>query len=392
MRGRQTGGAWVLGIVLALANGAAQAVVIDVGSATGAPGDLVSIDVGLSVEGSAVLATQNRIDFTRQAFVAARGDGVPDCRVNPDIDKNATAFRFLPIDCDPAVDCSGVRAFVLAFDNLDPIADGSRLYSCNVRIAADAAAGAYPLANTELGASAAAGVLLPTTGSAGEVTVVPPPVARVVIGSGGGQPGDTVQVGVALSLLDPAAEVAGVQADVAFDPVTPVRATAEGRPDCTVTDAVAAGIDAFAFLPVACTPGSDCTAVRALVFSPTSTEPIPDATVLFSCAVAIAANAPIGDYPLVAGELLGSDPDGGALSLVGVDGAITVAVPPPAACAGDCDASGDVSINELLLGVNILVGNAGPAQCPAMDVNGDGAVAVNELVQAVNVALGACPQ
>lgn len=392
MRGRRFGGALLLGAAMTLTAGPVPAVVIDVGSASGAPGDLVPIDVGLSTEGSAVLATQNRIDFTRAAAVAARGDGAPDCAVNPVIDKNATAFRFLPLGCDPDTDCAGVRVFVLAFDNLEPIADGSRLYSCNVRIAADAGAGTYPLANAEVGSSAAGGLLLPTTGTPGQVTVVPPPVARVVIGSAQGEPGDTVQVGVTLSLIDPAAEVAGVQADVGFDTATPVVATPSGQPDCTTNDEISSGVQSFVFLPSGCTPGSDCAGVRAFVFSLDNVSPIPDGTLLYTCAVGIGAAAPAGTYPLTAGDQLGSDPAGGALPLLGVDGAITVdAPPPPPACAGDCDGSGDVSINELLLGVNILVGSAAPGQCLAMDADADGTVAVNELIQAVNVALAACP-
>lgn len=392
MRGTRLGGALLLGSVVTLTAGLARAVVIDVGSASGAPGALVSIDVGLATEGSAVLATQNRIDFARAAAVAARGDGGPDCAVNPAIDKNATAFRFLPLGCDPDADCTSVRVFVLAFDNLDPIADGSRLYSCNVRIAADAAAGAYPLANAEVGSSAAGGLLLPTTGTPGQVTVVAPPVARVVIGSAQGEPGDTVQVGVTLALIDPAAEVAGVQADFAFDAATPVVATQSGQPDCTTNDEIGSGVQSFVFLPSGCTPGSDCAGVRAFVFSLDNVSPIPDGALLYTCAVAIGAAAPAGSYPLTAGDLLGSDPDGGALALLGVDGAVAVAEPPPPpACPGDCDGSGDVSINELLLGVNILVGSAAPGQCPAMDANADGTIAVNELIQAVNVALAACP-
>ena len=392
MRGTRLGGALLLGAIVVSTAGLARAVVIEAGSATGAPGEVVSIDVGLSTEGSAVLATQNRIDFTRQAFVAARGDGAPDCAVNPAIDKNATAFRFLPLGCDPAADCVSVRVFVLSFDNLDTIADGSRLYSCTIRIAANAGAGTYPLAMEEVGSSAAGGVLLPTTGLSGGVTVVPPPVARVVIGSAQGEPADTVQVGVTLALIDPTAEVAGVQADFAFGPATPVVATVSGQPDCTTNSEISSGVQTFTFLPMGCTPGGDCAGVRAFVFSLDDTSPIPDGTLLFTCAAAIGAETPAGVYPLVAGDALGSDPDGGALPLLGVDGAITVdQPPPPPPCAGDCDGSGDVSINELLLGVNVVIGSAAPGQCPAVDVDEDGGVTINELIQAVNAALGGCP-
>ncbi|MFN8643428.1 MAG: hypothetical protein U0802_17860 [Candidatus Binatia bacterium] len=393
MRGRRIGGALLLGAMVASTADVARAVVIGVGSVAGAPGDVVSIDVGLSSQGSAVLATQNRIDFTRQAFVAARGDGAPDCAVNPAIDKNATAFRFLPLGCDPDVDCASVRVFVLAFDNLDPIADGARLYTCQVRIADGAADGSYPLTNGEVGSSAAGGVLLPTSGTSGAVTVVRPPAARVLIGDAEGLPGETVQVDATLSLLTPAAEVAGVQLDFSFDPATPVAATPSGRPDCTVNSQLGAGGQTFTFLPMGCAPGDDCRGVRAFVFSLVDPQPIADGTLLFSCALRIGADTPAGVYPLVAGDASGSDPAGGIVPVLGADGAITVdEPPPPPACAGDCDGGGEVSINELLLGVNILVGNAGVGQCPAADSSGDGSVTVNELVQAVNAALVGCPR
>ncbi len=64
--------------------------------------------------------------------------------------------------------------------------------------------------------------------------------------------------------------------------------------------------------------------------------------------------------------------------------------PPVAACAGDCDGDATVSINELITGVNIALGNSPASACPAFDGNGDGEVAINELIAAVNVALAGC--
>lgn len=392
MRGRRFGGALLLGVAWLATAGAVEAVVITAGSASGAPGATLAIDVTLASEGAAVLATQNRIDFTRQAYVAAGADGSPDCAVDPAIDKNATAFRFLPLGCDPARDCASVRAFVLSFDNLAPIADGARLYTCAVRIAPDAPAGDYPLILAELGASAAGGVLLATTGVDGVVTSVPPPVARVVIGAAEGEPGDVVQIAVTLSLIDPAAAIAGVQADFTFDPATPVSPTQNGQPDCTVNEEIGQTVPGFSFLPPSCVPGGDCVGVRAVLLSLAPSAPFADGALLYTCAVAIAGDAAPGVHPLVAGEVAGSDPEGAAVPLVGADGAVAVATPPlPPPCVGDCDGSGEVSINELLTGVNILVGSVPLTQCAAMDANDDGSVAINELVQAVNVALGRCP-
>ncbi len=155
---RQALSAAVVAVVLLASP--AGAVTIGVSSVTGVPGQRLVVQVALASEGKEVLATENRLDFTRAAFVAARGDGEPDCAVNPAIDKGATAFRFLPLGCDPETECTSVRAFVLSFTDRDPIDDGAVLYTCMVQIANDAAAGTYPLTLTELGGSDAAGVFL----------------------------------------------------------------------------------------------------------------------------------------------------------------------------------------------------------------------------------------
>ncbi|MDX2170698.1 MAG: YncE family protein [Deltaproteobacteria bacterium] len=64
---------------------------------------------------------------------------------------------------------------------------------------------------------------------------------------------------------------------------------------------------------------------------------------------------------------------------------------PPSGCAGDCSGDGEVTINEIILGVNIALGAAAVDECPAFDGNGDGDVAINELIAAVNAALTGCP-
>src|SRR5205807_1604020 len=64
-------------------------------------------------------------------------------------------------------------------------------------------------------------------------------------------------------------------------------------------------------------------------------------------------------------------------------------------CVGDCDASGLVTINELIRMVTISLES--PTQdtspCMAGDGNHDGKITVNEIIQAVNNDLsGTCPQ
>ncbi len=60
-------------------------------------------------------------------------------------------------------------------------------------------------------------------------------------------------------------------------------------------------------------------------------------------------------------------------------------------CVGDCNNDNEVTINELITGVNIALGNSLVETCPAFDVNDDGEVTINELISAVNNALNQCP-
>lgn len=65
--------------------------------------------------------------------------------------------------------------------------------------------------------------------------------------------------------------------------------------------------------------------------------------------------------------------------------------PLAAQCAGDCDGSGVVTVDEVLAGVNIALGNAPLGTCPAFDANGDQRVTVDEILAAVANALNGCP-
>ncbi len=61
------------------------------------------------------------------------------------------------------------------------------------------------------------------------------------------------------------------------------------------------------------------------------------------------------------------------------------------ACVGDCDGDGEISISELVLGVNIALTAQPIASCPSFDRDGSGEVTIDELLAAVNVAFGGCP-
>ena len=61
-----------------------------------------------------------------------------------------------------------------------------------------------------------------------------------------------------------------------------------------------------------------------------------------------------------------------------------------AQCVGDCNGDGEVTINELILGVNIALGSTPVSACEAF-ANGEGVVDIAQLIKGVNNALNGCP-
>jgi hypothetical protein len=78
------------------------------------------------------------------------------------------------------------------------------------------------------------------------------------------------------------------------------------------------------------------------------------------------------------------------VTLVAITSMLAGATAAQLSCTGDCNADGTVSINELIRGVNIALGNVEPSECDSFDDNGDGQVSINELVRAVSNALTDC--
>jgi len=63
----------------------------------------------------------------------------------------------------------------------------------------------------------------------------------------------------------------------------------------------------------------------------------------------------------------------------------------PVTCAGDCDAHGTVTSDELVTGLDIALGHLPTQSCPGLDGNNDGRVTVDELLKAINAAVTDCP-
>jgi hypothetical protein len=80
---------------------------------------------------------------------------------------------------------------------------------------------------------------------------------------------------------------------------------------------------------------------------------------------------------------------GGELAVIGVPGAIVITVPVP--CVGDCNGSETVTIEELIRGVQIVLGNQPVSNCPSLDRSGTGTVSISDMINAVNNTLDGCP-
>lgn len=435
-RNRRAAAGLVLGWILA---GAAHAVVIRVGDAGVPPGGSTAVDVRIETEGVNVVGCANTIEFAPPLAITF-------CEANPAAGREATSFTFLPEGCAIGTTCTSVRATVLSLVNLDPIPDGTVLYTCDVDVGAGATPGQdLPLACTEPEAANESGTPVPAECADGHVRVAtpppptptvtgtppPPPTATIAppspshthtprpqatpvirVATVTGLPGGVVDVPVFLDAESSA--VAATENVLTFDPRAPIL-------DCERNPAIGREATAFGFRPPDCTPGIDCTSVKAIVLTFALPDAIPDGSELYRCTAVLAAGVPAGASLPVLCTLPGaSDPEGRPLAAGCADGAIEVALPPtasptptstatstptvtntrtptptatpkPPPCPGDCDGDDMVNVDELIRSVALALGRPAPG-CDAADLDGDGTITIDELIRAVRSALDGCPE
>ncbi len=145
-------------------------------------------------------------------------------------------------------------------------------------------------------------------------------------------------------------------------------------------DDIAGGNAIYPQLPATSTPTP--TSSPTVTFAPTSTrtacatpQPTPTPQATASATVTVSSTPVASATPTTA---LASTP-----SPTG-----TIA---PLPCVGSCDGQPDVTIDGLIIAVNITLGVAQLSTCPSFDANGDDAVTIEELVQAVANSLSGCP-
>jgi hypothetical protein len=227
--------------------------------------------------------------------------------------------------------------------------------------------------------------------------------ATIAVGAAHGAPGTTVTI--AVSLITEGLPIVATQNEIQYDPHTVVQARSNGAPDCRVNPDINKDDSRFQFRPPGCAAG-ECRGVEAFVFG-FNFDTIPDG-VLYTCRIGIAAGA-LGPYTLANVGVRASDAQGGLLPVVGTNGVVLVAplqsptptltpsrtpsptiTPTPAPCAGDCGRDGHVTVDDLVTGVSIALGNLPLTVCGTFDTNDDLQVTVDELVDGVNKALNGC--
>jgi len=143
----------------------------------------------------------------------------------------------------------------------------------------------------------------------------------ILVGSASGSPGEVVKIEV---VLGTDMDISDVTLVVDYDSPIAVQADSSNRPDCTVNPAINKPNSQFVFMPLGCATSGDCTSVDVGITSLSSSDPIPNNSVLYTCQVGIAANAAPGNYELRCGEAMARPPSGSYMPVSCEDGLIAV--------------------------------------------------------------------
>jgi ELWxxDGT repeat protein len=139
-------------------------VFLQIGSASGAPGDRVEIGVTLRTGGLEVAAVQIDLQVGGALRLVDDENGPAFCRVNPDIDKGGSAFAQLFTG-------GSVRAIILSLENTNPIPDSSLLFTCTYQISPFATPGTVPIACANFLGSTPDGVAIAPPDTWGDYSV-----------------------------------------------------------------------------------------------------------------------------------------------------------------------------------------------------------------------------
>jgi hypothetical protein len=140
-----------------------------VGTASGAPGQRVTVVVTLDSGPWTIAGLQADLPMLHSAPIVRGASGEPACRLDPAIDKPDTSFTLYPAGCTDA--CTHVRAIVVSLSNLEPLPSHATIYECDLLIAADADPGPQSLAPSTVLAADPLARLVPIEASPGTIDV-----------------------------------------------------------------------------------------------------------------------------------------------------------------------------------------------------------------------------
>lgn len=200
-----------------------------------------------------------------------------------------------------------------------------------------------------------------------------PRIVSLSVSSATGGPGDAVNITV--SVATSSQIVGATENDITFD------SQALSLDPATCRLATATNNRLGASLPQAGT-------ARVFVQVGADNVPILDGP-LYTCTFRVSAGAVPASYALANGNAMAFRDAGTRLPVVGTDGAIIVSLS-TRTCTGDCNADRQVTVDELITGVNIALGNAPATTCLQFDTNADGMVTITELIAAVTRGLEGC--
>jgi hypothetical protein len=112
----------------------------------------------------------------------------------------------------------------------------------------------------------------------------------------------------------------------------------------------------------------------------------------YSCLLRVGIDTPPGDYPIRTVTAALYDHDGQVLEpLTTRDGVITITDPAGSTgCLMDCNDDDRVTVDEIILGVNIALGITPLNRCPLADANGDNQLTIDELISALRALFHGC--
>jgi hypothetical protein len=320
----------------------AQSAVIDIGAATGRPGQAVDVTVSLAASnGAMIAATINDLTFYKRVMSLDPGD----CRINPATGKSLSAVVLQETNS-----ARTLRLFVQSIFSPPPVPPGP-LYTCTFHIKPTALPGRYPLIiRTAQGFGPTGVEIQRVTGAGGAIVVT---IVLVPSPSATPSPTPTPSPSATPTPADPCPP------DLTLEP-------SAGPPGSQVTFS------------------GRCTLLRSgrsggVYFDGTQVGNVTADTVgNYNGMLTIPSDATLGTHlirivsprQIAVGSFEVSTPSG--------------------VCPGDCNGDGTVSIEELLQVVNIAFGDASPSSCPFVDANGDGTTTISELLNAVQSALQGC--